>query len=263
MRNDITLIINSCDKFSDLWDSHIALLERNWGDRDMRTLLLSDVSTSRRFNHVEVVCAGEGAEITQRLRYALPKVETPFIFMTLDDYFLTERINNKQISNLLGEVERLGLDYLRLFRRPRPASPYEEAKRLYNVDLSLNYAVNLYPGIWRKSFLENTLQGSLNAWEYEVSLTETARRSGAVCACTYGEEFPFLDVIRKGKVLHKAARVLRPLGMYPEGRELCPYSHEMKIAMRTWMKEVLPRPMANAVKAFAQFFGVKFYSKGI
>lgn len=263
MRNDITLIINTCDKFSDLWDAHVALLERNWCDRGMRTLLLSDVPTDRRFERVEVMCAGEGAEITQRLRYALSRVETPYVFMTLDDYFLTKPIDNARISKVIEEAVLREIDYLRLFKRPKPAVRYEGVDGLWHVDLSANYAVNLYPGIWRKSFLERTLTGSMNAWEYEVSLTRSARHAGAKCACTYGEEFPILDVIRKGKVLHKAARVLRPLGMCPEARGLCPYTHELKIAVRTWMMRSLPRPVTAAAKSVARRCGVKIYSEGI
>ena len=51
--------------------------------------------------------------------------------------------------------------------------------------------------------------------------------------------------------------------MCPEARGLCPYSHELKIAVRTWIKESLPRPVVAAAKSVARRCGVKFYSEGI
>lgn len=33
MKKNMTMLILSCDKFSDLWDGHIKLLEKNWPDQ--------------------------------------------------------------------------------------------------------------------------------------------------------------------------------------------------------------------------------------
>lgn len=43
----MTMLILSCDKFSDLWDGHIKLLEKNWPDRDMDTIIVTDAPSHR------------------------------------------------------------------------------------------------------------------------------------------------------------------------------------------------------------------------
>lgn len=48
-----------------------------------------------------------------------------------------------------------------------------------------------------KDFMDKTLTKKLNAWQYEVALTNMARQLNARCADSRRGEFPILDVIRK------------------------------------------------------------------
>ena len=89
----LSVIISSCDSFSDLWDGHIKLLERYWGDRNVdQTLLVTDKPTDRSYDNVTVLSAGEFAEWSQRLKKALDTVRTEYVFITLDDYFLIKKV---------------------------------------------------------------------------------------------------------------------------------------------------------------------------
>ena len=72
MENKFSIIISTCDKFSDLWDAHILLLNQNWADRNVETFLVTDKPTDRTFENVTVVAAGEGTEITERLKTVMP-----------------------------------------------------------------------------------------------------------------------------------------------------------------------------------------------
>ena len=94
--NSFDIIISTCDKFSDLWDANILLLEKNWKCRNGQTFLVTDAPTEKSYENVQIITAGEGTEITQRLAAAIEKVQTKYILFTLDDYFLTEPIENLQ-----------------------------------------------------------------------------------------------------------------------------------------------------------------------
>ena len=98
MENNISIIISTCDKFSDLWDAHILLLNQNWADRNVETFLVTDKPTDRTFENVTVVAAGEGTEITERLRAVMPLIKTEYVLFTLDDYFLTEKISTQALN---------------------------------------------------------------------------------------------------------------------------------------------------------------------
>ena len=161
---------------------------------------------------------------------------------------------------LFDEAERHGVDYLRLFKRPVGNKADGPIDGTYLVDLDVNYAVNLYPGLWKVDFLNSTLQDDLNAWEFEVSLTRKAKGSSAVCLRTNGEEFPFLDVIRKGKVLHKAANYLTKRGIYPDTRQLMPLGSEVSLFTRTLVSRYLPRSLRRPVKIILKMFGKTYYT---
>ena len=108
-------------------------------------------------------------------------------------------------------MEKHQIDYLRLFvmtmksLRNRKAEELEPGIFLLDNHAG-DYIVSLYAGIWRKDFMEKTLTKTLNAWQYEVALTNMARQLNARCADSRRGEFPILDVIRKGKVLTKARK---------------------------------------------------------
>ena len=115
MENNFSIIISTCDKFSDLWDAHILLLNQNWADRNVETFLVTDKPTDRTFKNVTVVAAGEGTEITERLKAVMPLIKTEYILFTLDDYFLTESISTQAINEDIQIMEKHQMDYLRLF----------------------------------------------------------------------------------------------------------------------------------------------------
>ena len=255
----LTLMIQTCGAFSDLWEPHFHLLAESWPDRPIRTLLVTDSPTQAAFSGVEVVSAGDGMHMPARLAAVLPEIQTEYILLTLDDYFPIHPISTQRLSRLVEIMERDKLDYIRLFSAPNSCQKTEHTG-LYQIDLSENYAVNLYPGIWRRDFLARTLIAETDIWTYEVSLTHTARRLRARCALSKGGEFPMLDVVRKGKLLHRANAYLKRRKLYCGHREVIGWGEELRVFVFSTGKRILPRPAAQWVKERLRRSGVQFYS---
>lgn len=263
--NNFSLIISTCDQYSDLWKAHILLLNQNWADRNVPTFLVTDKPTDETFENVEVVAAGEGTEITERLKAVLPLIKTDYIFFTLDDYFLTEKISTEAIHEDIQIMEKHRLDYLRLFVMTMKSLKNRRAKEIEPGIFLLDnhagdYIISLYAGIWRKDFMEKTLTKSQNAWQYEVALTNMARQLNARCADSRRGEFPILDVIRKGKVLTKARKYFHTNPIYQGNREDMKVKDEWKIDIRTWLREWLPKPLFHLAKAMMRRRGYTFFS---
>ena len=266
MLNDkLTLVIHTCDKFSDLWEGHIKLLNQNWRDRDFRTLLVTDKPTDFSAAGVEVFSAGEGKELSERIAAVLPHIQTEYIFQTLDDYFPIYPVENEAIRALVEAMDREHIDYLRLFKRPDSKDRIDGYEALYRIDLNskkdTHYQVNFYPGIWRRPFVERTVETRLNAWEYELSLTRIAREEAYRCAMSKGKEFGFLDIVRKGKLLHQAKRYFKEHPeLYHGDREVVPYRTEFKIWFRTKIKDLTPQAFVDFLKKITRHFGATYYS---
>lgn len=262
-KNRLTLLIHSCDKFSDLWDAHIKLLNQNWPDRNIHTMLVSDKTCDKTFEGIDLYFAGDGAELSDRTRYALQFVDTEYVLITLDDYFPIHRIDSEKIERLLDIMDAENLDYIRLFSDPNSHSKFKNYDKLYEISLDTNYQVNLYQGIWKKSFVEKTIGQTMNAWQYEVSLTRIAKTIGAKCVLSKGKEFEILDVVRKGKLLNKANRYLKKHDLYHGSREVIARKEELRIYIFNHGKKILPKWLAVKIKNYLRKRGHRFYSESI
>lgn len=265
MESKFSIIISTCDKFSDLWDAHIQLLNKNWADRNVDTFLVTDKPTDRTFENVNVVAAGEATEITERLRAVMPLIKTEYILFTLDDYFLTEKISTKAILEDIEDMKEQEIDYMRLSvlsrKNLKNRKAVEVADKIYLMDnWAREYVVSLYAGLWKKSFMKKTLNEALNAWQYEVALTKMARDMQARCAVSCRKEFPILDVIRKGKVLTKARAHFNKNPIYIGTRETMKRKDEIMLDIRTWLRVWLPLPLFKAAKAVMRHRGYTFFS---
>ena len=265
MESKFSIIISTCDKFSDLWEANIHLLNENWADRNAKTFLVTDKPIKRIFENVTVIAAGEGTEITERLKTVMPLIETEYVLFTLDDYFLTEKIETAKILENIEIMKKNNLDFLQLFVVPKKYLKNRKAVEIEKDIYLLNnnagdYIVTLYAGIWRKDFMERTLSKTFNAWQYEVALTKMARQMNARCADSCRGEFPILDVIRKGKVLSKARKYFNENPIYLGKREDMKVKDEWMLEFRTWLREWLPKPLFNLTKVIMRRRGYKFFS---
>lgn len=258
----LTLTIHSCQKFSDLWDSHIYLLNKNWHNRKIRTLIVTDEQNNKVYENVELISTGTGKEMSDRMKEALKIIDTKYVLVTLDDYFPIYKIDNEKIERLIDIMEKEDIDYMRLFHRPKSNHKFKNYKNIYKIDLYEDqYAVNLYAGIWKKSFLEKTIRKTLNAWQYEVSLTNIAKEINANCVMSKGKEFEILDVIRKGKILTKANKYLKNNNLKIGNREVMKKKDEFIIEFRTILKRILPKKVVVKIKKYLKNKGYKFYSE--
>lgn len=266
IKNGFSIIISSCDKFSDLWDSNIFLLRKHWNDTQTKIFLVTDLPTEKSYDGVTIVSAGEGTEITERLQCVLELISTPYVLFTLDDYFLTENIDYNRIGRVVKFMDSEAVDYVRLYKASKYFLCKERARQskrfsgFYLRDISEGeYKISLYPGMWRADFMRKTVGEKLNVWQYEVALTEMARKYGARCAISNNNEFPFLDVIRKGKLLRKANRFFIKNNINSE-REIMCARDEFKLKFRTFLRHALPRNLFLKLKSFMKSHGHEFYS---
>lgn len=262
----LTLLIHSCDKFSDLWDAHLKLLNKNWPDRGIRTILLTDKPRPElHFPGVEIVAAGEGKEITDRIRHLLPLIETEYVLVTLDDYFPIYPICTEKISRLISVMDEAKYDYIRFNKKLGSFKLLPSThENVYPFSFSRDYLVNLYVGLWRKDLVAATLsEESLTAWDYEVSLTAAAKKVNARCAVSTGNEFPILDVVRKGKILRPAAAYLKKNELYHGSRPIRTRKETVKLSIWSFGRKMLsygPKPVLRFAQKTMLRLGLNSFS---
>ena len=160
-------------------------------------------------------------------------------------------------------MDNENIDYVRLFPKPERAKKeqIDGYAGVYQIDNNVLYCVNLYSGIWKKKFLESTLKSSMTPWSYEVSLAKCAREYGAKCAVSLRDEFIILDVVRKGKLLHKALRYFKKNpGIYEGERPVNSWKYEIVLGFQIFMADHLPLWAHKPVKKVMNMFGKQFFS---
>lgn len=262
MDTKLSVLISSCDKFSDLWETHIAMYRKHWQAQPCKTYLVTDKPTDRRFEGVEIVVAEETMDFPMRIKYALQYVDTPYVLVTLDDYFLIDPVKQENLAALVKNAEEQQIDYLLLYDR-RKTNPrrYTTTDVLQPIDLTKKYALTLYPAIWSVEFLKKTVKEDLSPWLYEASLSGTAIKENANCQFSHTGTFNILDVIRKGKVLHKARRYFRRHGIDIGDRPVISRWFEIKLAVMDVVSWYTPRKLFVWIKKIARKCGAKFYSE--
>jgi hypothetical protein len=258
----LSVLISSCDSYSDLWDAHLKLYSKNWQDNKYKTYLVTDKETNVLLEGIEIIVAEENLDFPMRIKYALDFIDTPYVLLTLDDYFLIHPVDNLHFDYLVNRSLNEKIDYLMLYdRRFTNERQYKQIEHLDIIDLSKKYALTLYPAIWSTDFLRKTVKSNMSPWHYEVSLTQTAINENANCQFSQGGTFRILDVIRKGKVLRKASNFLIKHNIDIGDRPIIKRQTEIKLLIMDFVSWYSPRWLFLLIKNIAKRVGIKFYSE--
>lgn len=265
LKDNLTMIISSCNAFNDLWENHIYLLKKNCRV-DFRVILLTDFNDQNKvLPGVEIFECGRGVEFSERLKMVLAEVTTPYVFLTLDDYFLTEPISDSEISNRLDYMNLNGVGYYRLFLQPRPKRKERiqngPTEKLYKLSYDQEYSFNLYPGIFENGSIKKLCIGKpKNPWQFEVSLNKKAEDFKILGIADTSDVFHIQDMVRKGKYLRKSYRFLIKNNLEVGERKRQTVWYELKLNIRTVIGRMCTMKMRRFLKKIMHIFGYTFYS---
>ena len=254
------ILILSCDAFSDIWEINCAFLKQNWKESLRNASLVTEISEPDFASPIRIVHTGKQA-YADKVQLALEEIQSPYVILLLDDYLLTKRIDQKEIESVLLEAAENNADYIR-FDRFRGEKKKKGSKHLYSMRPlgSRPYQVNMEPSLWKTSSLRKMLHGQKTAWELEVSLTEEAKRCDLRCFSTKKKILPYLDTIRKGKILHRAWKTVKQSPYYHGNREKCPLKNETRLFLISVGKALTPYPLQKAIKRWLVKRGHRYYS---
>lgn len=180
-----TVVVNSCDAYSDLWEPFFKILTRCWEIPYPVVLNTEKREFSWPGLRLQVLhAAAGGLSWTARLRGVLQRIETPYVLMLLDDFFMTGPVRQEKISQVLdwmdADPSAACFSFFPTTGNTDP-SPYPEFERRPQNGL---YRFNAQAGIWRKDKLIDYLCDDEDAWQWE---NEGNRRSFLLSDGFYSE----------------------------------------------------------------------------
>ena len=104
------------------------------------------------------------------------------------------------------------------------------------------------------------IEEDITPWEFEPKLTFKAKILNAKCEFDNSGSFIILDVVRKGKILHKANKYFKKHNIYIGNRPLNKRSYEFKLWLMDFIKCHTPKWFSKFLKKIAKKCGMNFYN---
>lgn len=193
---DCTVVVASCDKYADLLGPFIALFRKFWPDCPFEVVLVTETAP-----HIDgfdrVVACGGGRPWCENMAIALRQIETPYVLMLMDDYFLTSPVDTALFLRRLEEAKRYDAASLRLNPNPPGRRPWRDTN-LLEMQKNVAYCVTCQASIWNREFLRGLVERNKSAWEFERYGSFQIGGEKRPLLVTPTKEFPFIDAVHKG-----------------------------------------------------------------
>lgn len=168
-----TLLVSSCDAYSDLWDPFFELLKIHWPDIDLPIILITDGKKYSK-DGLDIQCPLNQKEKrrtwSECVIEALKYVKTDYVLFMLDDFWINEPVNELLVYKCLhyfDNNEKIGNFCVRhqpdyIFNKD---SIFDE---FYVRASSEPYRLTTQVTVWRKTYLQKILRKHESAWDFET-----------------------------------------------------------------------------------------------
>lgn len=192
-----TILVSSCDKYSDLWFPFFNLYQKYWPDC-IHCLVLITEKLEHNGHKVKSLKLGKKDWSTLLLE-ALEHIQTDTVILTLEDFFLRYQVDNSRLNYLLNIFDENNLNMLRLIPRPGPDMISGISDQFGLLSKKEKYRVSTQAAIWRVEVLKSLLKKGESAWEFEINGTSRALECKDFY-CVYKQALPYYHhVIERGK----------------------------------------------------------------
>jgi hypothetical protein len=204
MENRLPILIISFDGFKSLWNPCVHRVKKYAPFLDIYLMTTKDRPSIEK---VKVLPSEVDMDWSSNLRFALNQIDSEYLMLIMDDVFIDSEINEQQVLELVGIMERKGIDYINLKSTP---TKFIERKRSDLVRLPVNrmYRTAVVPTIWKKSTLLDLLRDGETAWQFEIRGSDRSRKYERFYVLPK-PLFCWIHVIVQGKLTRKAERQLK------------------------------------------------------
>lgn len=172
--SDVTVFISAYDPYAACWPVLCYSIARYWPDCPWPIQFVT--------NYLDAPCGepaikvGDHRNWTHAMQMALTQLQTDFLLLLAEDYWLTDPVDTKSLVDFASMMVGNDLDYLLLV----PGS------QTYRADLNEQlgvfaddsaYRVSLQASIWRIQAFLNLLNGDETIWQFEINGTNRSRAS--------------------------------------------------------------------------------------
>lgn len=175
-KENITMVVCSCDKYEDAWHPFFELLY-HYSENFLYPIVLNTEKKDYVDSHfnVRVIHSPKWYTWSKRLLNVLSQIDSEYIFLMLEDYFLQSTFDQQRFEKVLSYMQQ-NKDVGMVDISPRWASCAEDVIRnKFNNDIEDDFYIRerdewnitVVPSVWRKAALEQILRKHEDVWQFE------------------------------------------------------------------------------------------------
>lgn len=207
---ECSVLVSSCDHYSDLWSPFFSLFCDNWMDCPFTVYLGCETKS---FNKRGInVLSAKGQKIWSNcIREYLLQIDSKYVLLFLDDFFIKKRIDTNHVLSILNILKILNAAMIRIGKnkigKKRGIHTYlNRYPEIAPIKKGANSRVTLQVSFWKKESLLALLREGESIWEFEQAASDRSDTfDGFYCTrkpiIFYGKH-----VIEKGKWFRDEAR---------------------------------------------------------
>ena len=207
--NDIALLISTFDSSEDLWSPLEKTYVKFWSDISMPIYLTTN---HKEFSGELFTALKIGGELSwsDNLIKSLNKIDEKYIFLTFDDLFLTAKVDNTKIEELMFHAIENDFNYLQFYRSISLGKRIR--KDLFKKNSATKYRNSTVWSFWKKEVLLDLLEKNENAWEFEKVGNLRSQKYNNFYS-TRKNIIPFVNGVVKGKWEGLAKKRIKNFGI--------------------------------------------------
>ena len=173
MKRDVTFLVSSCDKYEDAWNPFFEMLHTYAGEIEYPIVLNTETKKfSSAYYNVRVINTPQKMTWSKRMMHVLSEIETEFVFLLLEDFFLLSPFDKTRFEYILQHMrDNPDVGYVNI------SSPHRVQENNYDFFYERDFNENI-PGvnacwmgvnatIWRRDYMQKILRKHENIWEFE------------------------------------------------------------------------------------------------
>lgn len=271
MNKSLSIVIGSCDAYKEVAELYVRFLRKYWKECDFPVYIVTECEEASAPDAIPVT-SSKDFEWVDRVKKAVEMTESDYIWLTVDDLFISAPVDNNRMNEILGIIRKEGIQYygfpIRKIRESKKHKRYKDYEHIFSIARNAVYGVYMGTCIWEKDELLRILNDGIEtAWDVENYFLEKAsRRTGGYYEHYVeddGTSLTFSHMIKKGKWLIKGVKEISGSGIYIDYsiRGFVPASSTIRSIIVGTGSSVCPLWARQGVKKILTKAGFRFATK--
>lgn len=208
--NQLSILVYSCWKNSDMWDVFMQLFKKYWDDCIYQVILLTDKVNNKEFKYGFDKVVVLDSTWKKMILAGMDVANTEYVMLWMDDYLLCDYVKNEDIDLYINIVRKYNAANIRLVESPVTKSKtFAKDKSLNCYEVGTAYSICTQIGIWNAALLKKYIKNYHTPWDFERKGSIEIRDYQHPLLAPKNYTFPYEEGVRRGKWMDNGVRLCK------------------------------------------------------